>query len=134
MKKKPRPPVTPPPEPNEPKALLSGILGSPYSPTIDEKPNLGSLVEKGRRLLKPLKELNEGHARGDRLVTSKEFYDLYIDGPSSKWCPDSPGAVELALKRLGMVPVIRGSKGRGKSHKWWELEAKERLIMEKLKH
>ena len=65
-------------------------------------------------------------------LTSKEFYDRYKDEPSG-WCPDFPAAVDSALRRLGMVPVIRGSKGKGNSNKWWHLMAKKLLIKAKRK-
>lgn len=132
MKKKPSQPLTPPLEFDETNAELSSILGGPPSRPIVEKPNFDTLTEKGRRISKHLEEVQEGNARGDRPLTSKEFYDRYKDEPSG-WCPDSPAAVDSALRRLGMVPVIRGSKGKGNSNKWWHLMAKKLLIKAKRK-
>ena len=124
--------MTPPLASEEPKAVLSSILGSPPTGPLVEKPNLDALIEESRKISKHLEEVQEGYAHGDEPLTSKEFYDRYKDEPSG-WCPDSPAAVDSALRRLGLVPVIRGSKGKGNSNKWWHLLAKKLLIKAKRK-
>ncbi|MBE7464261.1 MAG: hypothetical protein HS116_12350 [Planctomycetes bacterium] len=99
------------------KRLLDDIPGGDAAnPNTDTQGELRKRIEQGRRLGATLREMLERNKRGDRLVSAKEFYELYSN---RDWCPDSTKAVAIKLKRKKLTPINKGHEGRGHAHHWW---------------
>jgi len=136
------PPTVPSTEPALPTAApleveppnITGTLDTPQ-PALDSRRSfqetVGILHKEGDDLLQSLRTRLEREQQGDKLLTKEEIYERY---KRKRWCPDSPGAVDEALRRLNLAPTRKGGKGRGKAAQWWASDVEKALKDRKKRH